>query len=670
MLVALAAALSLASSLTIDVPYLPQTDALCGGAAAAMVFRYWGDAHADPQQFASLIQRRRGVAGIANDVLVAAIRSRGWRTEALEEGDPSRALDALRARLAARQPVIVLLADRGDQYHYVVITGISDDAVLVHDPSWGPSRAISDERFAALWNAARNWAVVILPGERGAVAAPPPAASPEPATEASVDGCDALVARAVVEVQHRGMSYADEILGALRSRCSRSPAWMRELAGVRFVQQRWAEAEELARTVLNRAPADAYASSVLGGALFMQNQPAAALAAWNRVGEPRLDSVRINGVTRSRYQAVVESLGLRTGTLLTPDAFVRARHRLEDLPDRVSSRLSLRPGEDGFASVDVAIVERSGVPRSVLEWGAAAARAAIEQEVGVTLPGATGQGEIWNASWRWWSGRPRVGVSFAAPRVAGLPGVWRVDGSWEAETYSRESGLSLRESRTHGALTISDWMRPRLRYAVSAGVDSWSGARRALLTGASLEQRLFDDRLAVLVETARWWPFGSVVNHAFQHDSVRARWRTAGAPEIWGYDVSLGVSRVSDDAPLSLWGGAGEGRARPVLLRAHPLLEGGVIDLTPASTFGRTLRFASAEAQRWLPKPALVRVAIAGFVDVAQATRRIDGTTGPVQTDAGGGIRIRIPGAPGLLRLDIAHGLRNGANALTVGWTY
>ena len=44
----LAAALSLAATVAMDVPYLPQTDALCGGAAAAMVFRYWGDVHADP----------------------------------------------------------------------------------------------------------------------------------------------------------------------------------------------------------------------------------------------------------------------------------------------------------------------------------------------------------------------------------------------------------------------------------------------------------------------------------------------------------------------------------------------------------------------------------------------------------------------------------------------
>src|SRR5205814_10116827 len=39
-----------ASPSELTVPFLAQTDALCGGAAIAMVFRYWGDAHADPLQ--------------------------------------------------------------------------------------------------------------------------------------------------------------------------------------------------------------------------------------------------------------------------------------------------------------------------------------------------------------------------------------------------------------------------------------------------------------------------------------------------------------------------------------------------------------------------------------------------------------------------------------------
>src|SRR3954463_6061273 len=106
-----ASALSLAS---ISVPYVPQTDALCGGAAAAMVFRYWGDTHADVQEFAALVDRQAG--GIANDVLANAVRRRGWRV-----GEVEGSLDALTAHVRERQPVIVLVPDRGTRYHYVVV---------------------------------------------------------------------------------------------------------------------------------------------------------------------------------------------------------------------------------------------------------------------------------------------------------------------------------------------------------------------------------------------------------------------------------------------------------------------------------------------------------------------------------------------------------------------
>ena len=156
MLITLAAALSLAASLAIDVPYLPQTDALCGGAAAAMVFRYWGDAHADAQAFAPLVDRRAG--GIANDVLTAAVATRGWRTARV-----GGSLDALGARVHDGQPVIVLLPDRGDRYHYVVVIGASEDAIVVHDPAWGPSRTIRAPDFERAWKAAGFWSLVILP---------------------------------------------------------------------------------------------------------------------------------------------------------------------------------------------------------------------------------------------------------------------------------------------------------------------------------------------------------------------------------------------------------------------------------------------------------------------------------------------------------------------------
>ncbi len=111
-----------------------------------------------------------------------------------------------------------------------------------------------------------------------------------------------------------------------------------------------------------------------------------------------------------------------------------------------------------------------------------------------------------------------------------------------------------------------------------------------------------------------------------------------------------------------------KGLVRDPLLRAHPLLSDGVVDLTSSSAFGRTLAYGSAEEQRWFERPVLVRVGVAGFVDVARATRQAAAGTTPVQVDIGVGLRFKIPGQTGVLRADIAHGLRDGSNALTFGW--
>jgi hypothetical protein len=674
MLATFAAALAIASSVpAIDVPFLPQTDALCGGAAAAMVLRYWGDRHADPQEFAPLIERYRGATGIADEVLVGAIGARGWQTDRLD-GPAEQRMQALRASLAAREPVIVLLADRGEQFHYVVVVGAGADELVLHDPSWGPSRTIKEARFSDRWKRSAYWGLVIRPRAPSSLVpteeATGDASDSSPAETTGFDAsdsCSASVATAVDEVHSRGFTHADEILDSLQPRCVQSPAFLRELAGVRFAQERWHEAETTAREVLAKLPADPYATEVLGAARFMEDDAVGALRAWNAIGRPRLDLVRISGLTRTRYQAVAEGTGLKTGVVLTADAFLLASRRVEELPDRDSSRVSLHPEEDGFAAVDVAIAERQGVRRGRANWSAVAIRAAVEREVAVSLPGFTGNGEVWSASWRWWNNRPRVAMEFAVPAVGALSGVWRVDGSWEAETYTFGSN-QLRETRTHGGLTVSDWVLPYVRYAVTGGLDSWNGGRRAASAGGTLEHRMFGDRLVLQAGGTIWGPLGSNAGSAFNSVVVRAHAGSRPAPERWAYGLNVGASRASDEAPFSIWNGAGEGRARPILLRAHPLLDDGIIDAGAASTFGRTLRYANAEGQRWLARPAIVRIGFAAFVDVAQASRRAVPGDSPVQTDVGGGVRLRIGGGQGMLRVDVAHGLRDGANAASIAW--
>src|SRR5438094_526749 len=95
--------------------------------------------------------------------------------------------------------------------------------------------------------------------------------------------------------------------------------------------------------------------------------------------------------------------------------------------------------------------------------------------------------------------------------------------------------------------------------------------------------------------------------------------------------LSVGSARSARTvARRSRWSGAGEGRARPPLLRAHPLLDDGLVS---GDVFGTTVRYGTVETQYWLPRPALARLGVAAFVDGASAS-------GPLQIDAGLGARL------------------------------
>ena len=63
----------------LDVPFISQSELLCGGAAAAMVLRYWGERGISAETFSHLVDR--SAAGIRTDVLVDELRRRGWTAD-------------------------------------------------------------------------------------------------------------------------------------------------------------------------------------------------------------------------------------------------------------------------------------------------------------------------------------------------------------------------------------------------------------------------------------------------------------------------------------------------------------------------------------------------------------------------------------------------------------
>jgi hypothetical protein len=638
----------------LDVPFLPQSESLCGGAAAAMVMRYWGTTNVYAETFADLVDP--AAAGIHADDLLRALRARGWGAVSFR-GDPALVQQALRAR----RPAIVLIEDRPGRFHYVVIVGWSSGRVIAHDPARAPFRVLDERAFMTAWQQSGYWTLVPdPPAERaGTAPAPPPVPAKDPGTppSAASTACDGMVDEGVRLANSGDVTTARLTLEGAAASCPRSAAPWRELAGLHALAGSWGEAASDARRALDRDGRDAHAARILATALYLQDDADGALDAWNRIGEPVIDLVNIIGLERTRYAVAARAMGVAPQQLLTRAALLAARRRLAELPSAQTARVTFRPAENGRAQIEAVVLERPLLPTSPLAASVVALRAATDREVAAAISSPSGGGETWTAAWRWWEHRPRIAVAFETPAPFG--GIWGIAVFRERQTYA-DGSSTIEESRSRAEFHLSDWTRTGLRWETAIGFDQWRGiGGRALSIRGGAQQRFAADRGSLDASADSW--IGGLRTWRV---SVRSEWRSSVHNEGGVWIVRAGEEAAPRTAPLGLWPGAGTGQGRPVLLRAHPLLHDGII----RGVFGPQLTHGGAEWRRWLhPVRRPLRLAPAFFVDLARGTRGLANSGERWQADVGGGLRIAVPGS-GALRIDVARGLRDGRSAVSVGW--
>lgn len=626
----------------LDVPFISQSEALCGGAAAAMVMRYWGERDITAETFAHLVDR--SAAGIRTDVLTGELERRGWTAKGIAGSESS-----LRAELARGRPVLTLIEDRPSAFHYVVLLGWHERGVIFHDPARGPFVVMSIQAFQDRWDAARRWMAVVVPAaDRPTAAAPSPVAA---AMNTNVGACEQTVAEGVRLAQANDVAAAERVLaGAVGC-----PAAARELAGIRVTQKRWVEAEDLAASAIAAGDADSYAWQVVATSRFVQNNREGALAAWNRAGEPRLDLVRIDGLARTRHRVVEQMLGVSSGDLLTRESFTRARRRLSELPAASAARLDYVPVSGGLAEMRGVVAERPVVPRGRLDLAAIGVLAAATREVTLNISSPTGGGErIWGG-WRFWPNRMRVAGGIEAPAPWG--GVWAVDGATETQPFTDVSVPAA--DRVSVYLRFADWMTGRVQLTANAGVDDWNdGGLRPGLAGG-LRFVTSSERVAVDAGASVWPTRG-----AFSTASVSAAYRSSSSRRGVVWTTTGHAAAATVRTPLDLWPAGDTGHARPTLLRAHPLLDEGRLRI---DRLGRSLAQGSFEVQYWRPARGPVQAGVALFGDLARTSDRF---AEPPRTDVdvGVGARLAVAGLPGVVRIDIARGLRDAAHAVSIAY--
>jgi hypothetical protein len=151
---------------------------------------------------------------------------------------------------------------------------------------------------------------------------------------------------------------------------------------------------------------------------------------------------------------------------------------------------------------------------------------------------------------------------------------------------------------------------------------------------------------------------------AFGTHAVGVAWRSRADRRAAAWFTHVWLNTATRHAPFAAWAGAGTGEGRPLLLRAHPLLDDGIVR---GAVFGRHVAQATVERHQPLASLGPARLTLAAFVDAARHSNGL--RPGAGQVDAGFGVRLQVPG-DSALRLDVARGLVDGRMALSAGWQH
>ena len=209
---------------------------------------------------------------------------------------------------------------------------------------------------------------------------------------------------------------------------------------------------------------------------------------------------------------------------------------------------------------------------------------------------------------------------------------------------------------------LRDWMSATWKWEAELRGERWPGGASAAGALGALRYQALDDRVAVGGRGGLWtaarrdldrrvsWPTG---------DRARRRKARSGS--------RVPASTPRERTRRSHCGVApGRGRAAPALLRAHPLLARRCLSVTRSSAeWSRPAAWNGGGGAGRVFR--VLRLAPAVFVDVARAWRRAGVCRSSRQADVGAGLRIAVPGA-GVLRADLARGLRDGHTAVSFGW--
>ena len=149
----------------LDVPFVKQVKDGCGAASIAMVMQYWLAQRGQPPNDVSDATRIQHTLysskahGIYASDMERYFQEQGFRTFTIR-GE----WEDLQQHLAKGRPLIVALRPAGgDALHYVVVTGLGPELVIVNDPAQRKLLQQDRPSFEREWSATGKWTLLALP---------------------------------------------------------------------------------------------------------------------------------------------------------------------------------------------------------------------------------------------------------------------------------------------------------------------------------------------------------------------------------------------------------------------------------------------------------------------------------------------------------------------------
>ncbi len=485
---------------------------------------------------------------------------------------------------------------------------------------------------------------------------------------------DALLAEGIAAGRAGRLEEARRLLDRAVGLDPARPEALVERGGVDFLEGRYDAAATQLGAALERRE-DAYARGLLAAALHLAGRPDDALAHWNRLGQPSLRRLTIVGLERTREDVARREITLDEGALVRLAGLRRSRLQLHESGAFDGVRLRTEPRAQGQADVEVALAERSGFARGVLDFAIATGVAAAQGRAPLRYSNLAGEGVALAAEYRWRRNRPQASAAISWPRPLGLGAYLTVEGFRGRQLYEvagqalgHRRGFELGLRRVLGPATVGG-LRLRSLTRRFEGANPLARDGRVQGLEGRLDQRLVQAGRLRLSAGVSLFSASRITGSELDFTRAMARVRTSfeappsSAQDTASWTLAAQVTAgIASGAPFDEGFAPGASPEMNLPLRARQQAEDGVMGQTPLS--GR-LVLVNLEWRQRLWSAGGVQLGVVGFYDGARLGR-VYGGHGAAIHDIGFGVRALVPGA-GVLRFDLGHGLSDGRNAVSIG---